>query len=100
MQYYIWLWSQSSNTTDITDYLKALFNPEYFKQTNHSPTIAEFVFSTKTPLMFVDKALQIGAMPSFTRLLWSNPMNESHTTLKKLAQYQLTYPQYIIREYK
>lgn len=99
MQYFIWLWTQSSNTTEIADYLKASFNPEYFKQTNYSPVTTEYVFNTTTPLMFVDKALQVGAMPPFTRLLWSNPMNESHTSLEKLIEYQKTYSQYEIRDY-
>lgn len=96
---YVWLWVDTSHTPDIADYIQAKFSPEYFKQTAYSPNITEFVFSTATPLMFVDKALQIGVAPAFNRLLWSNPFNETHTSLEKLEQYQKTYQQYQIREY-
>lgn len=95
---YVWLWVDTSHTPDIVNYIQASFSPDYFKQTEHTDSTTEFVFSTTVPLMFVDKALKPEVMPSFTRLLWANPFNETHTSLEKLVQYQNAYQQYTIRE--
>lgn len=95
--FYIWLWVNTTHIPDTADYIKRVFNPEYFDQKQHTDNIVEFTFSTEFPLGLIEEQFDIGVFPTFTRLLYANPRNAKHTTFEELESYKLAYSQYRLR---